>query len=55
MWLGHKHGETNNRISQLLLGFGGYNRQYLPRFGLDDSLNCPGCIGMVEDPENVLF
>lgn len=52
-WLNRKHGEVNYHLTQFLTGHGGY-RDYLHRFGHDDTPLCPTC-NKVEDPEHVLF
>src|ERR1700709_1053619 len=51
-WTNRKHGELNYHLTQFLTGHGGY-RQYLNRFGHDDSPLCPMC-GEIEDVEHVL-
>ena len=48
------HGEVNFYITQFLSGHGGY-RNYLYRFGLDTSPECPTCPHQNEDPEHVVF
>lgn len=48
-----KHGEVNYHLTQFLTGHGGY-RNYLYKFGLDESPNCPVCIE-AEDAEHVIF
>lgn len=54
VWLNRNHGEINFHLSQFLSGHGCY-RQYLYRFGHDDSNICPDCEGEVEDAEYVMF
>ena len=50
-WTTRKHGELNYHLTQFLTGHGGY-RQYLHRFGHDDSPLCRTC-GETEDVEHV--
>lgn len=51
-WTNRKHGELSYHLTQFLTGHGGY-RQYLHRFGNDDSPLCPTC-GEEEDVEHVM-
>lgn len=51
VWLRQKHEKINCRIPQLLGGDG----QYVHRFGLDGSPNCPVDDGTPENAELVIF
>lgn len=53
-WLGRKHGDLDYYITQFLSGHGGY-KQYLHRFGLDDSPVCPYCTDSIQDPRHIFF
>lgn len=54
VWLNRSHGEVSYHLTQFLTGHGGY-RQYLHRFGHDDSPICPACPEEAEDAEHVFF
>lgn len=53
-WINRKHGETNYYLTQLLSGHGCY-REYLHRFGHEESPECPNGCKIVENAEHVFF
>lgn len=55
MWSERKHENTNFLITKFLAGHRFCYRQYLHRFGVDDSPNCLVCGSKSEDPKHVMF
>lgn len=55
LWLKWKHGEINYKITHFVTGHPADYRQYLYRFGLDDSPNCPVCSSTLANPDHVKF
>ena len=54
IWLNRKHGDPDYYVTQFLSGHGGF-KQYLHRFGLDESSVCPFCTDLVQDARHVFF
>lgn len=53
-WVNRNHGETNYYLTQLLSGHGCF-REYLHRFGHEESPECPGECKVAENAEHAFF
>ncbi len=53
-WVERKHGETNFYLTQFLTGHGCF-REYLHKYGHDDSTNCSFCDSSGENALRIFF